>query len=71
MTGLIGGTTYSFKVAAENIHGTSPLTSTISILTFPNPPSAITVDNALTKVNQVAFSWIAPISNGESPITGY
>jgi hypothetical protein len=71
MTGLAAGTTYSFKVAAKNINGTSPLTSPISILTFPNPPSAITVDTALTKLNQVTFSWTAPIINGGSPITGY
>ena len=49
-TGLTAGTTYSFKVAAINIVGTSILSSTLSILaaSVPDPPTALTRIDANT-----------------------
>ena len=49
-TGLTAGTTYSFKVAAINIVGTSTPSSLLSILaaTVPEPPTDLTIDTAYT-----------------------
>ncbi len=60
-------------MAAINSVGTSLTSSTLSILaaTKPDPPLALTTDNANTNVSQVAFSWTEPVNNSGTPITGY
>ena len=60
-------------MAAINSVGTSLTSSTLLILaaTKPDPPLALTTDNANTNVSQVVFYWTAPINNSGSPITGY
>jgi hypothetical protein len=75
---LINGTAYIFRVAAVNGVGEGPF----SAWTAPVTPSGgagagITVPGAPTNVTgtpgdgQVTVSWTAPVSNGNSPITGY
>jgi hypothetical protein len=48
VTGLEAGTTYCFKVAAKNAFLTSSFTSPLSMLTLPNPPTALTIATDLT-----------------------
>ncbi len=73
VTGLVAGTTYNFKVAAINIVGKSIESYVLPILaaTIPDPPTALTKDEANSNLIQVAFAWTAPVKNGGSPITGY
>jgi hypothetical protein len=69
VTGLSGGTAYTFSVTATNANGTSAATTTNSITatTVPATPSAPT---ATTGVNQDTIQWTAP-GNGGSVITSY
>ncbi|OJU86039.1 MAG: hypothetical protein BGO11_04160 [Solirubrobacterales bacterium 70-9] len=72
VTGLTGGTTYTFVVSATNEGGT-----TASSPSAPVTPTAATVPGAPTEASAKAgatsatVTWTAPSSNGGSPITGY
>jgi predicted phage tail protein len=73
ITGLTNGTTYTFTVAATNLVGTGP-DSTASgpvtpAATAPGPPTIIR--NATAANQKATVSWLAPASDGGSPITGY
>jgi hypothetical protein len=73
ITGLTNGTSYRFKVAAINANGTGPM-STVSnpvtpAPTAPDPPTI--VRNATSGDRSATVNWVAPASNGGSPITGY
>ena len=70
ITGLTNGTAYTFQVTATNAAGTGPATASAAVtpLTVPGAPTGVTATagNALATV-----SWVAPVSNGGSAITGY
>src|SRR5271157_5563071 len=70
VTGLNNGQVYFFKVAAINVAGTGALSAeaTTTPRTVPGAPTGL----ALTPSNtQIVLTWVAPVSNGGSAITGY
>ena len=76
VSGLINGVSYSYSVAAHNIAGTGPQSSSISaipvalttVLTVPDPPTGLT---ATPGDSQVSISWSAPGSDGGATIDYY
>src|SRR5271157_5063829 len=69
-TGLTNGQTYYFKVAAMNAEGIG-LNSTEASATPAMTPTAPLLLTATPHNAQVFLCWVAPVSNGGSPITGY
>jgi alpha-tubulin suppressor-like RCC1 family protein len=74
VTGLTNGTTYTFRVRAQNAAGfgsssdpSAPVTPQGPI-TVPGTPTGVT---GTAGDGQVSLSWSAPASNGGSAITGY
>ena len=67
---LTNGQIYYFKISAVNSVGegapSSELASTPCVV--PTPPQSLT---ATAGNGQVVLSWVAPVSNGGSPITHY
>ncbi|HEY0277463.1 MAG TPA: DUF4082 domain-containing protein [Solirubrobacterales bacterium] len=73
ITGLTGGTSYTFTVAAVNAVGTSAASSPSNAVvpsgsTLPGAPTAVT---ATAKSSGALVTWTAPASEGGTPITGY
>lgn len=68
---ISAGTAYQFAVLAENVHGTGPLGTSVTILaaTLPGAPSGLTGGSATTST--VTFSWSAPADDGGSTVTDY
>jgi hypothetical protein len=71
--GLTNGATYTFTVAAINAVGTGPASEHSNFVTVaPTAPGVPTILRNATAGNQSAtVSWLAPASDGGSPITGY
>ena len=70
LTGLTNGTSYTFKVSATNVAGTSTLSINSNAITpaaLPGVPSSI---NVTAGDSQVTIGWTAPADNG-NPITYY
>jgi titin len=71
ITGLTNGVTYTFTVAATNAVGTG-FESAPSHPVTPGAPDAPTILHNATAANQSAtISWLAPASDGGSPIIVY
>ena len=75
-TGLVTGTTYSYRVYAINSIGTGSASSEASATptssssaTVPSAPTSLTVTSVSSTQNNL--SWAAPSSNGGYPIVGY
>ncbi len=73
ISGLTGGTSYTFTVQASNPNGSGPISAhssavTPSALAAPSAPNSVTASAASS---QALVSWTAPSSNGGSAITGY
>jgi hypothetical protein len=70
--GLKNGTPYTFTVTATNKHGTGPASTAsnppVIPATVPGAPKGI---KATAGNEQASLSFMAPASNGGSPITGY
>jgi hypothetical protein len=73
VTELTAGTTYKFRLSANNIIGSSALTSEfpITAATVPDPPTVFFKDETNSNLTQIALIWNAPVNNGGSAITGY
>jgi hypothetical protein len=72
ISGLTNGTTYYFRVFAQNAHGPgAPATVTVTPQGPGSAPNAPTRLKASSGDSFIALSWSAPTSTGGSPITGY
>ena len=71
--GLSQGQEYNYRVSAINAVGTgSPSTAasdTTDAATAPGTPTSLSA--VADSPTSVALSWVAPVSDGGSPITGY
>ena len=71
VTGLTNGTSYTFQVVAVNLFGASPPSASSNAVIPLGPPQAPTVVAATRGNAQATLTWVAPASDGGSPITGY
>lgn len=69
-TGLAAGGSYSFRVTATNSIGTGDAGTTDTVVPYTVPGAPLT-PTAVTGSGQATVSWLAPGSDGSSPITGY
>ena len=70
VNGLTNGTEYIFEVRAVNTVGASAWTQSNAVtpVTVPDAPTAVT---AASGNAQATVEWVAPASDGGSPITSY
>ena len=71
VTGLVGGTSYTFAVSATNATGyglQSPQSNAIDPATVPNPPTGVTATGANASAT---VTWTAPTNTGGLPLAGY
>jgi uncharacterized delta-60 repeat protein len=71
VTGLSNGTSYTFTVTATNAVGTGDVSAPSAAVTPTGPPDPPTGVTAVGGVGQATVSWIAPASDGGSPVTSY
>ncbi|MTA27758.1 MAG: hypothetical protein F2562_02745, partial [Actinobacteria bacterium] len=70
VSGLVNGTSYSFRVSAINTIGVGPVSATIQS-TPASVPSAPAVTSSVGGSGQVTLAWSAPSNDGGSPVTSY
>jgi phospholipase C len=70
VTGLVNGTTYTFKVAATNARGTGAVSSPTVALVVGAPGSPTGV-SAVPGSGSATVRWRAPSTDNGSPVTGY
>lgn len=78
VTGLNGGSGYSFRVSAVNAAGTglASVITNVTPLATPSVPTAVTATIAGTRYDhlrrgQVKLAWLAPTSDGGAGITDF
>ena len=73
ITGLSVGVSYTVAVIATNGSGDSLASAdsaAVLVATVPNPPTAVSAA-AVGSTTSVDVSWVAPVNDGGSAITGY
>jgi predicted phage tail protein len=71
VTGLTNGTSYIFRVAAQNAIGTGNTSANSQPATprvTPDPPTTL---NGVSDDTQVLLTWVAPAFNGGAPLSDY
>ena len=71
VTGLTNGTTYTFKVHAENGNGGGPPSFASNPVVPAGPPGAPTNLSLYPEQLAVTVTWTAPASANGAPISGY
>ena len=74
VTGLTNGTPYEFSVQAVNLVGSSDSSDTATATPVAPPatvPSIVTNVSGTSGNAQVVLNWIAPVTDGNEPITDY
>jgi Tol biopolymer transport system component len=70
VTGLVQGTTYTFKIAASNANGTGPKSPATNAVTV-GTPSAPRSPSAVAGNDRATVSWTRPAKVNGSPLGGY
>ena len=74
VTGLTGGTSYDYRIAAVNAAGTGAYSSTATGTTAAGastPGAPTSIGFGTVSATQIPMSWVAPASDGGSTITDY
>lgn len=71
VTNLVNGTSYTFKVTATNVIGTSTASASSTAVTPATVPGAPTMNSASAGNGRATVTYSAPASNGGSVITSY
>jgi uncharacterized delta-60 repeat protein len=71
VSGLTNGTAYVFRVVAVNTAGTGEFSVISDPVTPRTIPAAIRTLTSAAGHTSVVLSWLAPLSDGGSPITDY
>ena len=71
VSGLTNGNTYQVRIRAVNIRGTGPASSAISLKPMTTPGQPLFLQAAQQSNQRILLTWVAPTSNGGSPITDY
>jgi len=71
VTGLSEGVSYTFTVSATNTEGSGPDSASSAPVTIPTLPSAPRNVTGSSGDKSATVSWVAPLSNGYTPITLY
>lgn len=70
LNGLTPGATYTFTVAARNVHGDSPASAPV-IVPLPGVPTAPLTPTVTRGNGTLTVTWGAPLSDGGLTLTGY
>ena len=67
------GTTYYYRVQAENSVDVSNWSATVSYVspTLPDAPTGLTATPYGTQNTQIKLTWVAPANSGSHPVIGY
>ena len=71
ITGLASGTPYTFAVTAANSFGTGPASAPSNSVALPTVPTAPLAPVAVGGDTSATVTFVAPLSDGGSAITGY
>jgi hypothetical protein len=71
LSGLVNGTEYTVTVAAANVAGAGPASASSNPVTPKAKPSAVRTVKAVAGSGSATVTWLAPLTDGGSAITGY